>query len=121
MAAKKSYERRAASHSVKFKICPADNGRYAEQVFFDAVEDSNQDITFCAVGAHQQNGIAESHIKIITLGEINLLFHARHWREAITNMLWPLAFLAVAEFHDVLKFDADGKIPLEKFLALIVM
>ena len=30
-------------------------------------------------------------------------------------MLWPLALLAVQERHNVLKFDANGKIPLEKF------
>ena len=29
-------------------------------------------------------------------------------------MLWPLALLAVSEYHNVLKFDANGKIPLEK-------
>ena len=30
-------------------------------------------------------------------------------------MLWPLALLSVAECHNVLKFDANGKISLEKF------
>ena len=30
-------------------------------------------------------------------------------------MLCPLALLAVAERHNVLKFDANGKIPLETF------
>ena len=29
-------------------------------------------------------------------------------------MLWPLALLSVAECHNVLKFDANGKIPLDK-------
>ena len=46
-------------------------------MFLDTVEDTNQDITFFAVGSHHQNGIAESHIEILTLGERTLLLHAR--------------------------------------------
>ena len=84
-------------------------------MFLDAVEDANQDITFFAVGAHHQNGISESHIKILTFGARTPLLHERrHWTEAITNMLWTTALLAVAELQNVLKFDANGKIPLDK-------
>ena len=117
--AKKAYERRAASYGVKVKRYHADNGRQAEQIFLDAVEDANQDIKFCAVGAHHQNGIAESQIKILTLVARTLLLHeCWHWPEAITTMLQPLAVLDVAELHNVLKLDANGKIPLEKFSGL---
>ena len=48
-----AYDRQSASHGVIFKIYHADNGRYTEQMFLDAVEDANQDINFFAVGAHQ--------------------------------------------------------------------
>ena len=41
----------------------ADNGRFAESSFRDAVDDSNQTITFCGVGAHHQNAIVERMIK----------------------------------------------------------
>ena len=37
LAAKKAYERRASSYVGKVKIYHADNGRYAEQMFLDAV------------------------------------------------------------------------------------
>ena len=75
-----AYDRQSASHGVIFKIYHADNGRYTEQMFLDAVEDANQDITFFAVGAHHQNGISESHIKILTFGARNPLLHERrHW------------------------------------------
>ena len=77
LAAKKAYGRRSASYSVKVNRYHAYNGRYAEQMFLDAVEDANQDITFCAVGAHHQNGIAESHIKILTLGARTILLCAQ--------------------------------------------
>ena len=49
------------------------------------------------------------------MGARNILLHAQqHWPEAITTMLWSLASLVVAERHNVLKFDANEKIPLEK-------
>ena len=92
------------------------NGRYAEKRFRGAVEDANQGIIFCAVGAHHQNGTAEYHTKILTLGAITLLFHACwHWPEAITTMLWPLALLVVVELHNVLKIGVKGEITLGKF------
>ena len=73
-------------------------------------------MTFFSVITHHQNSIAESHIKILTFGARTILLHARrHWPEAITTMLWPLALLAVAERHNLIKFDANIKIPLEKF------
>ena len=84
-------------------------------MFLDAVGNANQDIIFCAVSAHHHNDISESHIKIITLGARTLLLHTRRYcPEAITTMLWPLALLAVAERHNLIKFDANIKIPLEK-------
>ena len=46
----------------------ADNGRFADNGFIDAVNENNQRITFCGVGAHHQNGIAENRNKMLTLG-----------------------------------------------------
>ena len=37
----------------------ADNGRFADSGFQQAVKDCNQKITYCAVGPHHQNGIVE--------------------------------------------------------------
>ena len=93
-----------------------DNGGYAKQLFRGAVKYLNQKITFCAVGAHHQNIIAKSRIKIPTLGARTLLFHPqRHFPEAITAMLCPLVLLEVAEYHNVLNIDVEGKNPLENF------
>ena len=52
------------------------------------VNESNQTITFCAVGAHHQNGIVERRIKELTLIARTLLLHAIwHWPGYITTML----------------------------------
>ena len=80
----------------------------------DAVEYANQYIIYFAIGEHQQNGISESRITNITLVETTIILHVRrHWHESITTMLCPLDLLSVEGHHNVLKFDADVKSPLD--------
>ncbi len=70
-------------------------------------------ITFCGVGAHHQNGIAESHLKTLTLTSRTLLLHTqRHWPEATTTILFPFALKAEEEIHNTLNFDDEGRSPL---------
>ena len=58
----------------------ADNGRFANSGFIDAVNKNNQRITFCRVGAHHQNVIVENKNKMLTLGAQTLLLHSmRMW------------------------------------------
>ena len=79
LSAKKSLERLANDGGVAIKSYRAENGRVAYKGFHDAVQDSNQTITFRAVGGHHQNGIVERKIKRINLIARTLLLHAiRH-------------------------------------------
>ena len=48
-------------HTIKF--WHTDKGRYAEKDFKEAVNFADQTITFCGVGTHHQNRIAEEAIK----------------------------------------------------------
>ncbi len=50
---------------------------FTDKGFIDDCTSSNQMITFCGVGSHHQNGIAERKIKDITLGGRTLLLHAK--------------------------------------------
>ena len=59
LMAKHAYERFLASLGVDFKAYHADNGRFADKRFQDNCISNNQTITFCGVGSHHQNGIAE--------------------------------------------------------------
>ena len=74
--AKRAYEKYAETHGVTLRRFHADNGIFAEKPFRDEIENSpGQSITFCGVGAHHQNGIAENHIGTLTKGaRINLLY-----------------------------------------------
>ena len=59
LLAKTSFERLANDGGVAIKAYRADNGRFADKGFHDAVQDSNQTITLCEVLGHHQNGIVE--------------------------------------------------------------
>ena len=93
-----------------------DNGRNVEGDFREAVSSTNHTITFCGVGAHHQNGIAEAKNKILTYGARTILLHAkRMWPRVIKPGLWPYAVLSTAKRHNELALDENGDAPLEKF------
>eukprot|EP00978_Attheya_sp_CCMP212_P006292 scaffold14257_cov69-Attheya_sp.AAC.1 len=116
LAAKHGWERIAATFGRAIKRYHADNGRYAEADFRADATKQGQTVTYCGVGAHHQNGIAESWVKQFTLKGRTLLLHAkRHWPEAITTMLWPFALKAAVKSHNDFYLHQDNKTPIEKF------
>ena len=115
-AAKNAFERDSMSHDVQIKHYHADNGRFADTSFKDDCDNKLQQLTFCGVGAHHQNGIAERSIKELTLTSRTMLLHAqRHWPEYITTMLWPFALLAAADQMNNLRIDEHGNTPQMRF------
>ena len=66
MAAKRAFEIFAHQHGVRILHYHADNGRFADNAFKSACEQANQQLTFCGVNAHFQNGIAERAIRDLT-------------------------------------------------------
>jgi hypothetical protein len=76
LLAKSSLERHANKGGVPIISYHADNGQFADAGFQQAIKDSNQKITYCAVGAHHQNRIIEQQIKELTLISRTLLLHA---------------------------------------------
>jgi hypothetical protein len=61
---------------VKIQNIRADNGVYSAQLFKDACLRNQQNLTFCAVVAHWQNGIAEHFIGTITQRARTILLNA---------------------------------------------
>ena len=116
VAAKKEYERIAHSNGVSIKSYHADNGIFAEKAFRDEVAACNQDITYCAVGAHHQNGIIERHIGELTAGARTNLLHAqRRWPDAISSILWPFAWKDYERRLNHFRLDDAGRSPEMKF------
>ena len=77
---------------------------------------AHQTITFCGVGAHRQNGVAERHIQDITKNTHTSLLHAAHrWPKAIAANLWPQAIKHVVNVHNSLPRPGKTESPLSKF------
>ena len=115
MAAKTAFERVAHSHSVKILNYRADNGRFADNNFKQDCASKNQGLTFCGVGAHHQNGIAERMIQTLTSASCAMFVHAISvWPEVITISLWPYALYHATDCHNRLHMDKFGYTPLER-------
>ena len=70
----------AYKDKVKIKAFHDDNGVFKAQKFRINLEKLKQNITFCGVGAHHQNGIAERNIRTIIEKARTILLHAHaHW------------------------------------------
>ncbi len=114
--AKASFERMANLHNVQVQLYHSDNGQFAEKRFLEEVRHCNHEILFCAVGAHNQNGLIECKIKDLMLITQTLLLHTkRHWPEMITTMLWQQALKAAETHLNHLSMNANGKTLLSQF------
>ncbi len=119
LLAKHAYERFLSSIGVTAKTYHADNFRFADQGFRDDCNLSNQVITFCGVGSHHQNGIAEQKIKELTLGAWTLLLHAKRMLpEYNSTILWPFALKCAEDRLNNLVHCADGQTPYETIASL---
>ena len=85
--AKLAMEKVMAQAGRTVKHYHSDNGWFADNGFIDAVKGKDQNITFCGVGAHHQNGIIENKNNFLTTGGRTLLLHVRRmWPNMIDEM-----------------------------------
>ena len=75
--AKKSFENHARTYKVKIKHYHADNGRFAENAFIQAVTQESQTIICCGLNSCFQNGKAEKHIRDIQEQTRKQIHHAK--------------------------------------------
>lgn len=95
LEAKHAYERLMQHHGHKVRGYHADNGRFAKTLFIKDAKDNAQQMSFCGVGSHHQNGIAERRIKSLCEDARTMLAHGQQlWPEAVSKVLWPLALKA---------------------------
>ena len=114
--AKQAFERFAAQHGVHVSHYHADNGRFADLKFMEAVKTSHQTLSFCGVGAHHQNGIAERRIRDITETSRTMLLHAQHrWPNTVTCNLWPQALKQAVNIRNALTREMGKSSPLSIF------
>jgi hypothetical protein len=91
----------ASRYDIKIKSIRADNGVYTAKLFQESCQKKQQSLTFCAVGAHWQNGIAERFIGSITQRARTILLHAMaRWPTVITEDMWTFAIRHAVNFHN---------------------
>lgn len=73
---KTDFQNFALKFNIKIKAIRADNSAYASALFKTSCDLEQQDLTFCAVIRHWQNGVAERYIGMITQTARTLLLHA---------------------------------------------
>jgi len=101
VASKREFQNFAARYNIKIKKIRADNGVYAAGQFQVSCEEDGQDLTFCAVGGHWQNGVAERHIGVVTQTARTLLLHAISlWPNVLSEEFWPFAVRHACTFHN---------------------
>jgi hypothetical protein len=119
--AKQAFEQFAAKHGVAIKHYHCDNGRFADNSFQQACQQSCQQLTFCGVNAHFQNGIAECAIRDLSESARKQILHARQcWPAAVHTALWPYALRNAALLHNTLPTLEDGSSRLELFSSVRV-
>jgi hypothetical protein len=119
--AKRAFEQFAAKHGVTIRHYHCDNGRFADNAFKQACQESNQQLTFCSVNAHFQNGIAERAIRDLFDSARKQLLHVRQcWPAAVHVVLWPYALRSAALLHNALPVLEDGRSRLELFSSIRV-
>ncbi len=119
--AKRAFEQFAAEHGITIRHYHCDNGRFANNAFKQACQESNQQLTFCGVNAHFHNGIAERAIRNLSVSARKQLLHARQcWPEAVHVSLWPYALRSAALLHNALPVLEDGTSRLELFSSIRV-
>jgi hypothetical protein len=101
IASKQAFQDFAARYQIKIKKIRADNGVYSSGPFQVSCAEHQQDLSFCAVGGHWQNGVAERFIGVITQMARTILLHAvTQWPSVLSEEFWPYAIRHACTFHN---------------------
>jgi hypothetical protein len=119
--AKKAFEAFAAQFGVTICHYHADNGRFAGNLWIKLVQEHRpqQTMSFCGVGAHHQNRVAEKKIRDLQEAARTMMLHASIcWPTSQSVSLWPYAIrVAVDVMNSRPRKDGMKMLPLQTFTA----
>jgi hypothetical protein len=114
--AKVAFETHAKMYGVTIQQYHADNGRFQDTAFKNACKEQGQELSFCGVNAHFQNGRAERKIRDLQDRARTSLLHAiRKWPQAITINLWPYAMRYANDVNNARAKKGEKSSPQELF------
>ncbi len=121
VAAKQAFESFATKNGVKIQHYHCNNGQFSDNAFNQACHKKRQQLTFCGINTHFQNGIAEQAIRDLSESTRKQLLHARAcWPQAVHFALWLYALRNAALLHNSLPVLEDGMSRLELFNSIHV-
>ena len=89
---KHAFERFANHNGISIRHYHADNGIFRAKDWVQDCHTQQQTLSYAAVGAHHQNGVAERRIRVLQDMTRTQLLHAQSkWPSAINAFLWPYA------------------------------
>jgi hypothetical protein len=101
LGSKLEFEEYTTRFGINIKNIRADNGVYTAKVIKYSCTKKQQNLTFCAIGTHWQNGITERFIgSIVQRAQIILLHAMAKWPETITEDMWFFAIRHMVHFHN---------------------
>ena len=113
--AKQAFETHMRSMGVHVAAYHADNGRFADNAFLRAIKQQGQNISFCGVNAHFQNGIAERMIRTLRDSARTQLLHCiERWPTVNSVHLWPYALVHAANVQNQLPKMGETVSPIAK-------
>eukprot|EP00957_Ditylum_brightwellii_P131605 10036583-Ditylum_brightwellii.AAC.1 len=93
------------------------NSRFDSKEFQHSCQLACQTYSYCSVGAHHQNGIAEAMNKRhIHNCRTSLLHTKRKWPSVIKPILWPFCYKVVEDRHNRLNLNSNRMSPQEVLL-----
>ena len=113
----KNVEKEAYQAGIQIKSFHTDNGVFKSRAFRKHLEKNKQSISFCGVGAHHQNGVAERYIRTIIERSRTQLLHAQaHWKEKLDSELWTYSIrYLVRQWNNTPHKDLNLRTPNEVF------
>jgi hypothetical protein len=117
LRSKSEFEEYAACFGINIKNIRADNGVYMAKIIQETCKKKQQNLSFCAVGAHWQIGIAERFIGSIVQHSRTLLLHAMaKWPTMIPEDMWPFAICHMVSFHNTSLRRGKSATPYQLFI-----
>jgi len=116
LRSKSDYESFCRLHGVHIKSPRTDNGIYSSSAFRATCNAENQHLSFCGVGSHWQNGLAERTTGVIQAIARTILLNAMaHWPHIISEAFWPFAITHSIQLYNISIRQGHQKSPWELF------
>jgi Reverse transcriptase (RNA-dependent DNA polymerase) len=121
ISAKHRFEHWAYTHGVLVSKYTTDNGSFGAQEFTHDIQTRGQNVKYCGVGAHHQNGAAERSIRTVSnMARVMMLHASLRWPEAADPALWPMAVDYAAHVYNSAPNPTSGQSPMDIFTRSMV-